>query len=271
MRVSASNIATYFQENGSARLFQPPTLENPALKLYGRADAIEVADGALYPVEIKGHKDVQPSDVLELAFYWRVLEPYRTRIVEPAGILILQRDCKPVEVRVPLRQRRFDRLDRQLQLQRLRDTRGQGVQPRLCPCTVCTGVARDEVLAAIASNRDLTLISGIRRTRASVLEEHCALATWDELRECDPSTVATQFASHGAAVTVTEVESWRLHALAYQTGTPAVFDPIEPFPVEGDYIALDLGYVSETAFVAHRCLCRPRRRANRRASMGSRR
>ena len=39
---------------------------------------------------------------LELAFYWLLLQPYRTRQAPAAGVLILRRDGRPMRVEVPV-------------------------------------------------------------------------------------------------------------------------------------------------------------------------
>ena len=74
------------------RLLDVPMLENDKFKIFGRPDGIDTQNGAMLPVEIKSHKDVHPYDKLELAFYWLLLEPYRTAPGLPWGILFLRRD-----------------------------------------------------------------------------------------------------------------------------------------------------------------------------------
>jgi hypothetical protein len=47
-----------------------PTFKNYGLRILGRPSGIEVAKGALYPIEVHLHKDVQHVDKLRLAFCW---------------------------------------------------------------------------------------------------------------------------------------------------------------------------------------------------------
>jgi hypothetical protein len=63
-----------------------PVLRNEKRHIIGRPDGIDPAAGALVPIEIKSHKDVKRTDLWELAFYWMLLEPYRSRD---------QRDAEP--------------------------------------------------------------------------------------------------------------------------------------------------------------------------------
>jgi hypothetical protein len=69
-----------------------PAFEGRKLKLRGRPDGIDAAGGALYPIEIKSHRAPTHLDRLELAFYWLLLRPHRTRPTDPSGVLILRHD-----------------------------------------------------------------------------------------------------------------------------------------------------------------------------------
>jgi len=147
------------------RLLGTPDFDNPTLKLYGRPDGIDVASGALLPIEVKSHKDIQRIDELELAFYWMLLEPYRTRTdVSPVGRLILRRGGHAELVQVPIRPHRFEEVLRLVE--QVRRARRQGVRPRICGCTICSRVRRDEVQQAAIQSKDLSLIFGIARVYA---------------------------------------------------------------------------------------------------------
>lgn len=149
-------------------LLDTPDLENPTLKIRGRPDGVDPAGGAFLPVEIKSHKSVQRIDELELAFYWLLLEPQRTRQSEPKGILVLRREDRQEQVEVPIRAHRFDEV-REL-VERVRTIRREGVRPRICGCTVCRGLRAEDVLAATQLRKDLTLVFGIGPAYATALE-----------------------------------------------------------------------------------------------------
>jgi|SRR5579875_817495 len=70
------DLAAAFLSGG--RVYGLPPLRNQNLALHGVPDAVDARGGALIPVEIKSHRSVRRTDELELAFYWRLLEPYRT-------------------------------------------------------------------------------------------------------------------------------------------------------------------------------------------------
>jgi hypothetical protein len=62
-----------------------PLFVNKKLKLRGCPDGIDAASGVLYPIEIKSHRAPTHLDRLELAFYWLLRQPYRTRHAPAAG------------------------------------------------------------------------------------------------------------------------------------------------------------------------------------------
>ena len=120
---------------------------------------------------------MQATDELELAFYWMVLEPHRTRHdVEPRGVLMLKRDAAHSEiVEVPIKPHRFDEVQRILK--EVRHARRYGVQPRICGCVVCRELRGDEVLAATLQRKDLTLIFGVGRDYAEPWRTLASLTT----------------------------------------------------------------------------------------------
>jgi predicted RecB family nuclease len=235
---------------GDITLLATPDFDNPKRKLYGRPDGIDVAGGALFPIEVKSHKDIQRLDELELAFYWMLLEPYRTRTdVSPAGRLILRRGGRPELVEVPIRPHSFEEVLRLVE--QVREARRRGVRLRICGCNVCSRVRREEVHQAAIQSKDLTLIFGIGRVYARVLED-LGVATWEDLLRCDVQAVAASFRARGyQPVSVMEVSRWRQHAHSYAAGRPVVFDLLatdadaDAVPVGESFIALDLEYDSE--------------------------
>lgn len=221
-------------------IYGVPGFENPKLKILGRPDGVSGADGAMVPIEIKSHKSVQRLDEVELAFYWLLLEPQRTRQLEtPLGHLVLRRDGRFEMVDVPLRPHRFNEVRRLLG--EVRDARRRGVKPRVCGCNVCKLVRRDEVREAVNANQDLTLIFGIGRRYATVLEQ-LGYPTWESLLACNSEQVSTQLKEQSCFVSSAEIDRWKRHASSYKRGEPLVFG--EQFPFGDSYIVLDLEYTS---------------------------
>jgi predicted RecB family nuclease len=219
-------------------LLNTPDFRNEPWKIHGRPDGIDAAEGALIPIEVKSHKDVQPIDVVELAFYWMLLQPYRT--VDPGpprGWLCLRRDGTPHWVEVPIPLHRFREVYRLLDV--VRRARQLGVQPRICACQVCSHVRRDDVYRAAIGSRDLTLIWGIGRHYAHALEAE-GIPTWDVLLVTDSEKIHAALKAHKYSRGIDEINRWKHHAHAWSTGEPFVFGSS---PFESDrYIAIDLEY-----------------------------
>ncbi len=223
---------------GDARIYGLPRLENRELRLRGIPDAVDAAAGALIPVEIKSHRDVRRTDELELAFYWRLLDPYRSMDPgEPRGRMILRRDGTAFEVEVRVTPERFAELD--AVIGQVRDARRHGVRPRVCGCTVCSGPLREHIAKQTWAGRDLTLLWGIARPTAMHLEA-LGIRDFDALDQHDPAQVAASLCARRVSVSAEQVKSWTQHARSYREGRAVMFGP--PPPVDGSFIALDLEY-----------------------------
>jgi predicted RecB family nuclease len=216
-----------------------PFFQNKKAKLRGSPDGIDAAQGAAYPIEIKSHRAVTPLDRLELAFYWQLLEPVRTRKVPPAGVMILRKEGRPERVRVDLTDAVLN--EARSIISAIRQARRRGVRPRVCGCHVCSRVRRDEVISSVTSSKDVTMIWGVGRVYARALED-AGYSTWETLADCDPGKVAAVLEEAGVkGCGAPKAASWQLHARALASGRPE-FRPGARWPAEGPYIALDLEY-----------------------------
>jgi predicted RecB family nuclease len=234
--IDSADLPSVFA-NESIRLFGIPVLENENLKIYGRPDGVDTAKGALFPVEIKSHYGVQFHDKLELAFYWMLLEPYRSRTASPRGYLLLRQGRRDKSVEVELRPSHFERVNELLE--DIRQARLTGVRPRICDCAMCSGLKRDEIRAAALANKDLTLISDIGMVRARHLEK-CGIANYDDLLAADSAAIVEKLRHRKCGVSVAQVERWKHHAASFSTSRPVLFG--NPPPLNGSFLALDLEY-----------------------------
>lgn len=222
------------------RLYGLPMLSNEALRLRGVPDAVDRHAGTLVPVEIKSHREVRRTDELELAFYWQLLEPYRTAPAgPPRGRLVLRQDGAPAEVEVQLTAERFAELD--TVIAKVREARLRGVRPRVCGCTVCSGPLRDHIAKATWAGRDLTLIWGIAR-KIAVHLEGLGVRDFDALDEHNPFELAASLVARKVSVSAGQVMGWSHHARSYRQGRAVMFGP--PLPVGDSFIALDFEYDS---------------------------
>lgn len=254
--VMSENLEVMLQQD--VQLLQTPVFENSRLRIYGQPDGIVTARGALSPIEVKSHKDIKRTDELELAFYWLLLQPHRTRRVkQPRGYPILRREGVEEEVEVPIRRDQIDEV--RALLEDVRRARREGVRPRICGCIVCSVVRRDEVLAAVWANEDLTLIHGIGSHYAPALERR-GITSWRDLMACDPEEVVAFMRERRYYLSTATVEQWKCHATSYATGTPAVHGTDAPYPES--FIALDLEYSSHTWLIGV-CIVKGERRDHR--------
>jgi predicted RecB family nuclease len=227
--------------DAGATLFGTPNFYNQALRIRGRPDGIVGGDGALIPIEVKSHRDVQPIDELELAFYWLLLEPFRNDPdALPEGRLVLRRDGAPVTVSVRITP---DRLSRVAQLlDSVRVARRRGVEPRICRCRVCSTLRRDEVMASVIRRKDPTMLYGVAGVYSELLRRF-RFTTWESLLGCDVNALAARFAAVGyPGVTPSVIERWRLHARSFAEQAPVFAKPAVGLGVSDRYIAVDLEY-----------------------------
>jgi len=215
-----------------------PTMRNPNLKILGAPDGVEAAGGTLIPIEMKSHRDVRRTDLLELAFYWLLLEPYRTTSdIEPCGIMMLRRDGRPENVRVDLGPEIFAQV-RKL-IGEVRKARRSSVQPRVCGCPACRGPLSQSVARLTRDGKDLSLIWGIGRRYAQVLE--CAgVNDYEALIGADPRSIVGTLRREGLFVSADQVTQWQAHARAYREAQAVIFGP--PLDIGDSFIALDLEY-----------------------------
>ena len=221
-------------------LYHTPIYQNLDLKILGQPDGIDPAGGLMVPIEFKMHKDVSVLDELELAFYWLLLAPQRTREDgPPRGIVVLRRDGLPVSVDVVITPNRIKRVVELLA--RVRAARKKRVAPRICGCNVCAKVRREEVRAYAAEHKDLTLLAGIARSVAEALEA-VGVTDYEDLAARDPEELVEQVRDFGVKCSFEQVRRWQIHADAYQQGCAQFFG--DPLPVGEEFIALDLEYLT---------------------------
>ncbi len=245
--VDVQNVQELFTED--IRVFRSQRFENPTLQIAGIPDGIDTADGALVPIEVKSHKVVQKSDRLELAFYWLLLEPLRTRGIEPRGVLLLRdgESSTPIEVEIDLTAHLLDEV-RRLILEVRRTRNAKEILPQICDCPYCR--AHQAEIDARTPRSDLTRIWGIRRKYASHLQS-IGIVNQGLLKGCDPILVAESMKARQWGVSPRVVESWIRHVESYERGATVVFE-VEEIPAS--YIALDLEYLPSHVWLVGGCV-----------------
>jgi predicted RecB family nuclease len=165
--------------------------------------------------------------------------PHRTREVDPSGSLMLRRNGGHERVEVEISRERLRQV-RKLILD-VRKARTNGVRPRICGCHVCSSVRGDEVARITERNKDLTLLFGIGRVYAAILEK-AGIRSWEALLDRDSTEVVQILRRRNKFVSVAEVDRWKYHAESWRHRRPVFFGE-EPC-VEEPFIALDLEYLS---------------------------
>ena len=220
-------------------IFGLPEYQNEFAEISGRPDGLRNANSDLLPVLIKAHKDISEQDVLELAFFWRLLEPFRsTKNIQPSGVLVLKRDSVPfVEFNVPITERSFEQLDNTLAS--IKNSRIVGVKPRVCKCNICTDIKGDEVIEFLMESKDIELIKGIGADGAEIFRR-AGFSRWTDLLERKPEEVVNQLVNVGERKKVETIIKYQRHAKSLESGEIVFIGDANDITLPKDFIAFDL-------------------------------
>lgn len=245
--IDVQNLEDLFVQD--TRVFQADRYENPALRIVGIPDGIDMAEGGLVPIEMKSHRRVQKSDRLELAFYWLLLEPIRTRPIEPRGVLLLRdgESPTPKEESVDLTPGLLDEVQGLIgEVRRVKNA--TEMLPEICDCPYCR--AHQAEIEAKTPRSDLSRIWGIGPAYRRHLQS-IGILNLEQLKVCDPAAVSTSMKVRKWGVSTRTVESWICHAESYDRGGPIIFGPAA---IPESYIALDLEYLPNHVWLIGGCV-----------------
>ena len=210
-------------------------LENHELGLRGVADLIRTGEGKLYPIEIKSHRDVAESDRLELAFYWRLLQPSRRGTFKPKGYVLVNTGEL---VEVALTQEDFKRLEEIIN--RIRIIKEIGTEPIICgECKLCR--LKDECLSEVYNKGGLSLIHGIAHVRQRQLLE-LGIKDVQALADTDAKSLRHEWRELSQfAPGPLEIQKMVFHAKCWIELRPTYFGK-QPIPIGNEFIIMDLEY-----------------------------
>lgn len=221
---------------------------NQELGYAGIPDLVFANRGEFIPIEIKSHKKATSADRLELAFYWRLLEPLRNHKITPRGYLLL-RDRGLREV--PLSERDFRLLEDSVT--NVRKTREEGVDPVIVSeCKLCT--FKDEHARLAREAEDLSLIRDIGSSRREKLVQ-LGIKKVGDLASANVGEVWDRWSrADRYAPTPRQLLEMQSHAVALVTNEPQfIGDGAYPFLEKG--ILIDLEYESgQYIFLAGACV-----------------
>lgn len=209
---------------------------NESRGLRGEPDGVETGTGSWAPIEIKDHLKVSRLDKIELAFYWLLLEPYRTdRTATPHGYVQL-RGAEQAE-RVELRAQLFRTVDRSIGA--VRQTRS-GPEPRPCRgCYVCL-VTHPPDPARFPKEEDLTRLHDIGPARARQLEL-IDVRTPTDLLSVGTDEILERKKGRGWRFGRSHIDGWIAHAQALEAGKSVLYGV--PLRLPSQFIAFDLEYL----------------------------
>lgn len=222
-------LTTQFKEDHF--LYDLPLFKNNTLCIWGRPDGVHTAAGGLEPIEIKSHSKVAFTDRLELAFYWLLLEPWRTRhSATPRGFVRLRRDSVPRPV--VLLPADFARVKGLIDL--VRRARRIGVRPRPCDCQICSERIEVKAFKGRIQLQDLygmgAYANGLRKIGVSTIARLLASESLD---------ITRGLSQHSLFTSASIVDGWKAQAQAWRRA-PVRFGT-ERFTHE-QFILLDLEY-----------------------------
>jgi uncharacterized protein len=214
----------------------PELIQNHELGIRGIVDLIQIERGKLFPIEIKYHRDVTETDRLELAFYWRLLQPLRRGTTKPKGYILLNTG-EVAEVNITGED--FARVDSLVN--EIRSVKEVGTEPVLCSeCNFCN-LYREECLPQALEKGELTLIHGIAGTRQGELHS-LGIKDIHELAGADTLILhqgwrqLTQYAPG-----LDEIRKMQIHARCLSENKPIYFGS-SGVPVGDKVLILDLEY-----------------------------
>jgi len=210
-------------------------MENHKLGIRGVVDLINTDNGKLYPIEIKSHKNLEESDRLELAFYWKLLQPLRKGNPIPKGYVWLNTG---EIVEVVLSKEDFAKLDNLIQ--RVRFVKELGAEPIICgECKNC--ILKDECLSEVYRRGGLSLIHGIASIRNRQLSD-LGIKDIRALAEADVKGLYLEWKELSPWATgISELDKMIIHAKSWLELRPVYFGEY-PLPVSDEIMILDLEY-----------------------------
>lgn len=225
-----------------SRIIQVPKIfRNHDLGIQGIPDLINTENGEFLPIEIKSHKEVYDTDELELAFYWLLLNPLRSKRATPRGYIVLNND-EIVEVKITKNHlQKVEDL-----LVDIRYLKNRGSQPRLTQeCKLCK--IEKECREEVINSGGLTAIYNISYTREQQFHE-IGIKNMSDLMKIDEEQINSKLISRFRNTPgVAELFRMKCHASSIGDRKPVLFgneDELNKL-VLSSLLILDLEYDPE--------------------------
>lgn len=215
---------------------------NHDLGIQGIPDLINTEKGKFLPIEIKDHKEVYPTDELELAFYWLLLNPLRNKHAKARGYIVLNND-EIVEINIT----DDHLLEVEDLLDDIRDLDNRGSQPRLTQeCKLCK--IEKECREVVINSGGLTAIYNVSYGREHQFHE-IGIKNMSDLMQIDEESTNNKLVSHfGNTPGTAELFRMKCHAHSIGNRKPVLFGKEDIFTalLSLPLLILDLEYDSES-------------------------
>lgn len=207
--------------------------------IVGVLDGIWFENDVLCPVEIKSHSRFRTLDRQELAFYWRLLEPFQPKRVpreNRKGYIFLGNSVEPKEVLLRPR----DIMNSELNVKKAR--RALTKEPELSLSAECRNcVLEKEHKAEVKERRSLDLIYDVGRQRKEAFRE-LGIHTVGDLANSDLEDLLSRWFKLSPYIPAFyQLEEMKAHANSWLSGEPRVIDATQ-IPIPSEAIVLDLEY-----------------------------
>ena len=207
--------------------------------MVGVLDGVWFNDNVLCPVEIKAHSRFRALDRMELAFYWRLLEPLQPIDVpkeDRKGYVFLGQSEEPREVLF----RRRDLRESERKVQEVRDAKVK--DPGFSLSKECRSCVLEEEHKAESKNKlSLDLIYDLGRKRKEIFNA-LGIYTVGDLAQADPSDLMNRWSVIADSdLSVQRLTEMQAHASSWLSGKPRILDGFQ-IPILSESIILDLEY-----------------------------
>ena len=207
--------------------------------MVGVLDGIWFNGNILFPVEIKAHNRFRALDRIELAFYWRLLEPLQPIDVskeDRKGYVFLGQSKEPREVLF----RRRDLRESERKVQEVRDAKIK--DPGFSLSKACRSCVLEEEHKAESKNQlSLDLIYDLGPKRKKIFNA-LGIYTVSDLAQADPSDLMNRWSVIAEYdLSVQRLTGMQAHARSWLSEEPEILDGSQ-ISSPSESIILDLEY-----------------------------
>lgn len=243
-------------------------LTNDKLKLIGMPDIFRTQRKLLVPIEIKNHKDIYHSDVLELAFYNLLLaQSLNSKDLElgifyqnglrdftnnpPIAYIILN---DMIEYEVDLNKDDYDEAINLIN--DVRRVKTDGTEPCITKeCSICS--LKEQCIEHIKKYEGVSLVWGVGYNRVQQLKQ-AGITTLQQLAVADSQSLLDTIKSNSVkncGLGINDIDGFKFGAKSWLTQKTLRISPCNILDKLNEYAVLDLEYTNTDIFLIGIALC----------------